>query len=137
MTDEEKSQIRILRSEGYSYGRIAKMIGIKRDTVSSYCLRNQIKAPYKENCPGDPTEYRLCSYCHQLFPAKISKSQQFCSTKCRNDYWSRERHEAKMLEQKWDSLMTLQKELDFLGEQSDEWLDDEVKHLCRKKEITK
>lgn len=136
MTEEEKNQIRILRSRGYSYGKISKILGIKRSTISDYCYRYKIEPTDTKTDSTSSTEYRCCPYCHQLFLATTQKNQQFCSSQCRINYWKRENEEFKQLEQEGSYLMTLQKELDFLGEQSDEWLDDEALHLCRKEETT-
>lgn len=137
MTDEEKSQIRMLRSEGYSYGSIAKILNLKRDTVSSFCRRNQIKASdSKEDDSKKQLVYRRCPFCHQLFLANSLKNQLFCTTYCRRHYWDREEQEMKAIEDQSLYIETLRKELDFLPEKSDELVGEEATHLCRKKEPT-
>lgn len=137
MTDEEKTQVRLLRINGYSYGKIAKILDLKRSTVSDYCLRYQIK-PMKsvEAVSESPKQYRRCSFCQQLFLANTSKSQQFCSSKCRTNYWNREKQESKRIGQDAEYGMTLQVGLDFLGEESDE-LGAEDTIVLGRKPITK
>ena len=40
MTDQQKEQIAILRSQGYGYKRIAQIMELSDNTVKSFCKRN-------------------------------------------------------------------------------------------------
>ena len=134
MTEEEKAQIRFLRGQGYSYGKIAEILKLSRSTVSSYCLRHQIVTSRVETTLQiqKRVEYRICKCCGELFLANGVKNQQFCNTNCRRQYWKKEEQDTKDLKQQGLLLMTLKKELDFLGEESDEWCDKDNLILCRK-----
>lgn len=136
MTEEERLQIKKLRTEGYSYGRIAKILGISRDTISSYCRRKQITILETRANPNEPLQYRQCLYCHQLFLANSLKNQIFCTTECRRRYGSREEQGLKTIESQSLYIETLRKELDLFAEESDELVGEEAIHLCRKKETT-
>lgn len=49
LTDTQKSEIRGLRASGYGYGTIAQQLSLSRETVRSFCVRNN-KAD--EPCAG-------------------------------------------------------------------------------------
>ena len=136
MTEEERLQIKKLRTEGYSYGRIAKILGISRDTISSYCRRKQITILETRANPNESLQYRQCLYCHQLFLANSLKNQIFCTTECRRSYWKHMEGEANTMEEQALQIKTLRKELDLFAEESDELVGEEAIHLCRKKETT-
>ena len=122
MTKKEKGQIELLRTSGYSYGEIAKMLTLTRSTVTNYCLRQQIVPP-----DHVLKIYSLCPNCRNLFSpeGRQRNNQRFCSEQCRKDYWRKERHSKEVLEVEAEHHLTLQKELDFLPEKSDEWVDGE------------
>lgn len=136
MNTEEKEQVRVLRTSGYSYKKIAEIMNMKRSTVVAFCLRNDIRAPDEVEMnkilklPG----YRICRECKGLFLADNKASQEFCSSRCRDKYWEREREEKLQKELETERKRTLQKELDFLEEESDEWCGDKATMLCCRKE---
>ena len=137
MTEEEKAQIRFLREKGYTYGKIAKILCLKRSTISSYCLRHHIRTANVEGLNKEAnTEYRSCLRCNQLFLAQATSKQQFCSTDCRRRYWKNAEIEANALEEEGLQIKTLRKELDLFAEESDELVGEEAIHLCRKEETT-
>jgi len=43
MTEEQRQQIKVLRYKGFGYEKIAKSIGLSRDSVRCYCVRNGLK----------------------------------------------------------------------------------------------
>lgn len=134
MNDKEKEQITILRREGLSYQHIANILGLPRSTVSSHCLRNDISPPetvmfYEEG----KYFYKTCPNCHELFSVKKNHAKQFCSDKCRTEYWRKNRAKRKeMTENK--ELKTLKKKLDLLEKKSDELDDDLVVGRIRETE---
>ena len=86
MTTEQKSQISALRAQGCGYANIAKAIGLKKDTVKSFCRRNGIagiravKQAEQQNC---------CPQCgKKLIQAEKQKPRRFCSAKCRQAWWN-------------------------------------------------
>lgn len=91
MTESQKDQILKLRSAGMSYGEIACKIGLRPNTVKSYCRRKinghgstKIKKPeeitarigYCQEC-GKPLQ--------QIHGRKLKR---FCSDTCRMKWWN-------------------------------------------------
>ena len=131
MNNELKQQIEFLRFKGYSYSRIATLLGLKRSSVSSYCLRNHIVKP--EFCVANE-EYGVCHKCGRIFLIGKGNVQEFCSDKCRTDYWKDQKRIQKLLDEEAENRQKLQNELDFLLKQSDEWCGDKALQLCRTKD---
>lgn len=40
MTDDQRQKIKMLRYQGFGYKKIADEVGLSRDSVRGYCLRN-------------------------------------------------------------------------------------------------
>lgn len=135
MTELEKTNIRILREAGYSYGSISELLGVNKWTVRRFCLSRDI-AIAPENLLKHPlklTRYNLCPYCRTLFMQTSKHERQFCSDKCRFDNWRREEAERVRMAEEYEQHMTLKKELDFLARKSDE-LDGSKLKLCYRHE---
>ena len=81
MTNEQREQIAELRRQGCGYSKIATTLSLSKNTVKSYCQRNEIKAlPIKE--------IQLCKYCSEAMSIEDSnKPRLFCSDKCRVLWW--------------------------------------------------
>lgn len=86
MTTEQKTQIFTLRTQGYGYASIAKAIGVKKDTVKSFCRRNGVagiraaKQAGRQNC---------CPQCgKKLVQPEKQKPRRFCSDLCRQTWWN-------------------------------------------------
>ena len=117
MTDKEKTQIELLRTSGYSYGQIAELLNLPKSSVSNYCLNNKIKKP---DPPGIRPLYRCCLRCRKLFVLTSRHQRQFCSDKCRAEYWKKEKATEKAVKEAEEKHMTLKEVLDFLPEERDE-----------------
>ncbi|MDF2645358.1 MAG: Sigma-70 region 4 type 2 [Paenibacillus sp.] len=93
MTEEQKSQIKNLRVDGYGYNRIAQVLGISENTVKSFCRRNNLtgKAAVeipKAQAPADEGK-RFCMYCGVTVAQNPGrKVKKFCSDKCRMKWWN-------------------------------------------------
>lgn len=61
MTNEQKSTIMRLRSEGCKYAAIAEVVGLSINTVKSYCRRQSINAAVA--APPDENGVPLCKQC--------------------------------------------------------------------------
>lgn len=131
MNDKDKEHIKIMRLSGYSYGEIANTLSMPRATISSHCLRNSI---FPMESMLKKRRHSICEECGELFLRKTNRQQRFCSNKCRNDYWKKDRTYKASLEAEAKQYQTLQKELDFLAKKSDELDDREGIPLCRRKE---
>ena len=133
MTEEERLQIRILRSKGCSYQKIADIMGMKRSTVSSFCLRHNVGNPdiTEANAAKDRT-YKICPGCGNIFTIGKRDIKEYCSDKCRQDVWQSKRKQEEEVAQERREYMTLKKELDFLAKKSDECVSGAIR-LCRTK----
>lgn len=79
MDKKEKEQINELRSQGYGYKKIAQVLDLSVNTVSSYCRRNEIE---KYRCA-------VCKQCGaELKQTPKHRKKKFCSDKCRFTWWN-------------------------------------------------
>lgn len=90
MTDEQKTGITGLRAAGIGYTVIARQMGLKRDTVRSFCRRNGLAgktAGGKEEAAGQNQGGR-CRECGKALPRESGKKPRvFCSRECREKWW--------------------------------------------------
>lgn len=49
MNIQQKTEIAFLRSKGYGYTKIAQELGLSKNTVKSYCKRNNLSGAAMEN----------------------------------------------------------------------------------------
>lgn len=88
MTDTQKKRIIELRQQGCGYSKIATMLSISKNTVKSYCQRNELRAASQNAAP-------LCKQCGAPITInKNSKPRIFCSDKCRTAWWKAHHHKA-------------------------------------------
>lgn len=82
--DENRRRAQLLRQEGYSFGQIAKKLGVSSSTVKSWCYRTA-----EETAPKAPSASQSkCPQCGApLLPSKF-RARRFCSDACRARYWS-------------------------------------------------
>ena len=84
MTIFQKEKILQLRSRGASYSEIAKVVGLPRNTVKSFCRRNTASTEMiitEPNLSG-------CRECGKpLVQVSGRKRRIFCSKECREKWW--------------------------------------------------
>ena len=91
MTTEEKSSIIQMRRAGRSLSDIAEELGLSRNTVKSFCRRNNSTGDENETpvTAGDAdVRISLCLYCGkpvQQHPGH--KLKKYCNDACRNHHW--------------------------------------------------
>lgn len=86
MTHEQKRTIAELRSKGATYAKIGEALGISKDTVKSYCRRNNLSAP--QDTPASDTAPSVCQECGApLVQTEKQKTRIFCSRECRENWW--------------------------------------------------
>lgn len=79
MTLEEKNKIYQLKKEGYGYKKIANELGLSVSSVQSFLKRN----------PMDLDLLGTCKRCGMTIQSiKGKKRKQFCSDRCRWDWWN-------------------------------------------------
>ena len=92
MTPDEKSRLSTMRKAGWSYTEIAAELGISKNTVKTFCRRNEL-TPEVENAPVEiapvSTTDRLCPHCGKpVIQPQGRKEKKFCSDTCRNRWWN-------------------------------------------------
>ena len=87
MTLEEKNRIIRLREAGQGYSAIAATLGISKETVKSFCQRNNLggrRVHSEKNNHG-----YVCPYCEKkIRQSEHCKPRRFCSDKCRQSWWN-------------------------------------------------
>ena len=81
--EESWKQAQQLRQEGYSFGQIAKELGVSSSTVKSWCYRTS-KEPL---CIAPAVSQDKCPQCGGNLPDSKFKARRFCSDACRAKYW--------------------------------------------------
>lgn len=81
MTDLQKEQIEELRRQGCGYSKISTTLSISKNTVKSYCRRNELRTVTTK-------EAQRCKHCGEVMTiADGDKPRIFCSDKCRVLWW--------------------------------------------------
>ena len=84
MTLEQKNEIIRLRKKSVGYTAIATQLGISKETVKTFCQRN--------NMGGIRTEMKaesgICPLCGKaVVSVPGHKPKRFCSSECRIEWW--------------------------------------------------
>ena len=86
MTDIQRTRIKELRRDGFSYSRIAATLGLSENTVKSFCRRNNLGGFNTETNTNDGILCRQCGT--PLTQTAGAKQKLFCSDKCRMAWWN-------------------------------------------------
>lgn len=87
MTYQQKEKIKQMRGEGFSYSKIAVMLGISENTVKSYCRRNNLGGA--GTGIANQADDILCGQCGALLiHTPSAKKKRFCSDICRMAWWN-------------------------------------------------
>lgn len=86
MTEQQKTQTKRLRGEGFGYTAIAAMLRVPENTIKSFCRRNGLTGYLGRGQKGDE------HFCHNCgLPVKQNagrKEKKFCSDECRTIWWN-------------------------------------------------
>lgn len=87
-------QVQSLREAGYSYSRIAAVLGVPKNSVKSYCNRFGIHLGPRD--PDSSVDGILhCKQCGLVIESGYqSTGRKFCSTECRMRWWNAHRDRA-------------------------------------------
>lgn len=89
MTNEQKIQIKRMRTEGVTYQRIGQVLGLPMNTVKTYCRRNSISVAVKTQPGSSNTDDTFCQCCgKELVQTPGKKRRKFCSPACRTKWWN-------------------------------------------------
>ena len=92
MTSVEKKLIDQYRRQGMGSTEIAEKLNLSVNTVKSYCRRNAMETPIADM---DAAPSGLCKQCGSLISGKRDKrGKQFCSDRCRYQWWHLHRGES-------------------------------------------
>jgi predicted transcriptional regulator len=87
MNYQQIRAIQQLRTEGQSYTKIADLLGISKNTIKSYCRRNNlggVALPVSE-----AVNTRFCRQCGEpLKQTAGKKKKKYCSDQCRMAWWN-------------------------------------------------
>ena len=101
MTTEQKQRTRALRQRGLDYGEIAAAIGIAKNTVKTYCWRNNLTvngATEDAESEGifETERVAACKNCGKtLVGLSKTKPRKFCCDACRFLWWRQNRDQRK------------------------------------------
>ena len=86
MTDHQKTKIAEMRKAGCGYSEISKALSVSRDTVKTFCRRNNITVDSTE----EPKETAgICPECGKpITQTSGRKPKRFCSPECRQKWWN-------------------------------------------------
>lgn len=88
MNDSQRQQIRKLRADGYSYGKVAQALGLSENTIKTFCRRNGLGGVVEVPMSVD-LDRHYCLYCGvEVKQNPGRKKKKFCSDKCRNVWWN-------------------------------------------------
>lgn len=84
MTEEQKTIVIKMRNHGMSFSKIADITGISRNTIKSFCHRQNIIIQL-ENI----ADKLMCKQCGaELYPIQGEKAPKFCGKSCRTKWWN-------------------------------------------------
>jgi len=87
MTEEQKKKVSDLRRAGIGYTETARLAGVSRDAVRSFCRRNGLAGEMAGT--GQPTDGQ-CRECGKpLQQTEGVKRRVFCCKECREKWWHR------------------------------------------------
>ena len=90
ITNSQKERIGHMRLNGESYAGIAYALGLSRNTVKSFCLRNIRTESYEEKVI--PISKGICAQCGKGFVlCPGHRQRRFCSDRCRMVWWNAHR----------------------------------------------
>lgn len=86
MTDEQKTKIAEMRNSGVSYVKIGEALGISKNTVKTFCRRNNLTAGTVAQ--EDYSPISTCRECGKaLTQVDGQKRRVFCCRECREKWW--------------------------------------------------
>ncbi len=91
MTEGQQEKVTHMRLMGESYGAIAACLAISRNTIKSFCRRNNLSGD--KAADERQAGVALCAYCGKEVPqVEHRKPKKYCSDSCRAHWWNAHRH---------------------------------------------
>ena len=87
MTNEQKEKVMLMRRQCYSYSEIADSVGVAKNTIKSFCQRNDLGERYVQNVKEKGSN--ACPQCGgPVEQTSRTKPRRFCSASCRQSWWN-------------------------------------------------
>ena len=87
MTRDQIEKITHLRRTGQGYTAIAKAVGVPKETVKSFCKRNDLGGQLV--CQSKEKSKMTCPQCGGKIEQNLSaKPKRFCCAACRQAWWN-------------------------------------------------
>lgn len=98
MNEFQRNQIWTLRKQGLSYSAVAKVVGLKKDSVKKFCKRHPELKGYgylPQLMIEEGIKNRThCPQCYQPMRMKSTgRPKIFCSNRCRVTWWREHRQD--------------------------------------------
>lgn len=89
MTEEQKKKVSDLRRAGMGYTETARLAGVSRDAVRSFCRRNGLAGEAAKDRPAEgQVQEGCCRECGKPLQQKEGvKRRVFCCKECREKWW--------------------------------------------------
>ncbi|MCL2357136.1 MAG: RNA polymerase subunit sigma-70 [Defluviitaleaceae bacterium] len=84
MTSAQKNIAKNMREDGKSYAEIADLLDLSKNTIKSYCQRNNLHQLKKIS--ANITYCKQCGQKTEIIAGR--KQKKFCADKCRADWWA-------------------------------------------------
>jgi len=96
MTGIQKQNIQNMRRQGLGYAHIASALGISKNTVKTFCRRNNLNGGDAFNSAESEENKEICKQCGKRLeqPAR-GKPKKFCGDDCRHAWWAANRENMK------------------------------------------
>lgn len=89
MTAEQKEKIFEMRENGYGYAAIGQALGISKNTIKTYCNRNDLTGVRQEKNQLIMPTAVYCKQCGaELASVPGKRKRIYCNEKCRNAWWN-------------------------------------------------
>ena len=120
MTEQQKSTIKTLRQQNFSYNAIANALGLTISTVKSYCQRSGLagnrKEAFKSNSDTPKVLPTFCRCCGKsLIQREKIKHRKFCSDECRVTWWNSHQEQVKRRNPRTGKCLCCGKEFTWYG----------------------
>ena len=89
MTEKQKTEIIRMRESGASFSKISEITGISRNTIKSFCRRENIEIQDSVCYGTEDTNELKCKQCGKklrIVPGR--KTPKFCCKDCRTQWWN-------------------------------------------------
>jgi len=89
MTNQQKNQITVLRSQGFGYATIAKAVGLQKGAVVAYCRKIGLTGTKATDNSRIDVDADFCLQCGALLTQTSGRKRiKFCCNKCRITWWN-------------------------------------------------